>query len=162
MYDIHYVKVYKFADWKTIFEEVKRAGDIALLKKDRYIPCREHVEVSVAIAWAGMPIEPTCFSACASQTSWLLDFFDYFSAFFICRRVGPARWSSSPRDKERKRKKKRDRDMMFGAWEERFVVLENRILIAWMPSKILVDRTTAAPKENERRCMIIDPNMRRT
>lgn len=50
------------------------------------------------------------------------------------------------------RKEKRDGDAMFGAWEERssfvrFVVLGNRILIAWMPSKILADRATPAVKE---------------
>lgn len=120
----------------------------------------KHVEVFVAIAWAGTPIEPTCFSACASQTSWLLDFFDYFLVFFICRRVEPAR-RNLVCVRERKRESmglSRGRDKRRFV---RFVVLENRILIAWMPSREILVVIPAA-KEKARTIIDADTNVQLT
>lgn len=86
--------------------------------------------------------------------------------FYLPPRRASTRGLIAKRKREREKEKEgqrcdvrtRGRNASFA----RFVVLENRILIAWMPSKILVDRTTPAAKESERRCMVIDPNMRRT
>lgn len=57
---------------------------------------------------------------------------------------------------KRKREKERKREMRCSARGRNasfvhFVVLENRILIAWMPSTILVDRAIPTVKECERR-----------
>lgn len=136
----------------------KRRGREISLCQERYRYSPRDVEVFIAIAWAGTPIEPTCSPAYVSQTSWLLDFFDYLSVFFICRRVGPMGLIAK---RKRRRERERETEMRCSARGRNasfvhFVVLENRILIAWMPLKILVDRNCA--KESER-CTVIDPNM---
>jgi len=90
-----------------MLEQRKRRG-MSLCRESYGYCSREHVEMFVSIAWAGMPIEPTCSSACAGWTSWLLDFFDYLPAFFIRRRAESARCPRAREKEGRNRARRRN------------------------------------------------------